>query len=200
MTASPTCTLLALDLAAVTEAWRSSALDTLCAARPGGRLAALLAAPVEGVIIDCKRTAAAALAPVTLGERREVFDALAEDLALAALFDAPAEALAVVLGALGRLAKRTDLGLAGDEAFAYPDDLLEDPGVQSSDRSGGLTTWLSGPPQIPAALAALPEALAAADTAWPGLDPRLARDLLEALAPLLRAAEKPAVVIVARRE
>jgi hypothetical protein len=199
---SATLSLFALDLTAVTTAWNKTKLDELARARPDSRVAAMLSAPLGGHIVDGGRPAAEALAAVPAPDARAVFDALAEDHAVAGVWDAPADVVSEVFAALARVSRRRDLVLTALEAeaqFSYPTQLLEEPFVDSADARGGLVTLLADPARLEAALQATREALGLPEGSFISISPALFHELLEELLTVLEKATRPGLALVVQR-
>lgn len=198
-----TISLHAANLGAVIQDFRTRPLDHFLTKAPRGRLAAVLSAPLDGVIVDGSRVAAKALAGVGALGRRAIFDALVEDLALASVFDAAAPALAEVMAAAAKLAGREELAAArldADAAPAYPPELLADaPGAVAQDNRIGLVTWLSDATLAGAAAVAVRKLLEHPPDAFPSADPSLFRDLAESLVPVFRHAATAGHAVVAQR-
>jgi hypothetical protein len=198
-------TLIAVAEKDVADAWRTRPLDELAAARPRGRLAALLAGEIDGMIVDGTRPGQLALAALGAPGRRRAWDALVEDLARAALHDAPAPALTDAFAALAKVAGRPELAAArldGAADPAYPDELLEPPGASGPISIGGKVAWVRWAAGVDAhALAAAARQLLGLPAgAFPRASPELWRDLIEALAPLLKEAAEPGVSLLASRD
>lgn len=193
-------TLFGVDLAAVHEGWRTRTIDELIVARPRGRVASLLAGPLDGVIVDGGRAAPAALGGVTPESRRAVFDALVEDMAAVAVFDVPAPALTDVFGALARLSGREELLAARLDAgatAAYPSELLQEPFVEHATSGAGLAAWISNPALGAAAHAAARKAVDLPAGSFPTAEPTIFLDVAEALVPALAVAARVGGALVA---
>jgi len=169
-----TVTLLAVDLADAERRWRRETLAERVAAVPGGRLAT--AARLEPVVAAARRGPLAQVAAALPAlEARGLFDALVEDLAAAAIHDAPFSALAEVCDKLARAAKLRALELAALEAapLAYPAELRAEPRPDTADGRAAFVIWLDG--------GRLADARAAAET----LARQSGDELAEALARVL---------------
>ena len=177
-----TVTLLAVDLADAERRWRRETLAERVAAVPGGRLAtAARLAPVAAAARRGKLAQVAAALPAL--DARGLFEALLEDLATAAIHDAPFSTLADLCDRLARTAKLRALELAALEAapLAYPAELRAEPRPDTADGRAAFVVWLDG------ARLRLDEARAAAEA----LAQKAGDDLAEALAAVLAG---PAVV------
>lgn len=197
-----TITLFGVDLARVHEAWRTRTIDRLIGERPRGRIASLLAGPLDGVVVDGGRPAPAALAGVSPESRRAIFDALVEDLAEVALFDTPAPVLTDVFGAIARLSGREALlapRLEAAAAAAYPSELLQEPFVQDASSGGGLVAWISDPALASVAHAAARKAVDLPAGAFPTAEPTIFYDVADALVPVLAIAARVGGALVALR-
>jgi hypothetical protein len=190
---SRTISLFTLDLPTACDAWRTRPLDRLARNAPRGRVACLLA----GGGVDGARPCEQAFSTAPPERRRAAFDAVAEDLAVAWLWDAPAVSLVEALASMARLAGRSAIELQVDAAQpAYPAELLEDPFVERPDSRQGLFIWLSDPSAIKSAASALSRAKDLPAGSFRSTDPILWRDLLDGLAPLLQAA-RPGFTVAA---
>jgi hypothetical protein len=187
--------LYSVDLSAVFEAWRKTPLDRLVARFPRGRVAAIMAGPLDGVIVDGGRPAPQALGGVTPESRREAFDALVEDLADEALHDAPADELTQLFATIAKLAGRATLHVHALDAAAvpaYPPELLDAPSVEDAATGKGLMTWLSDPSLTGAARDAVRKGSFTSS-------PPIVGDLADILTRLLDAAARPGQSLVAQR-
>jgi hypothetical protein len=140
--------------------------------------------------------------PPSFDEQRVKFDTLTEEMAEAWLWDVPSGPLVEAWKTIATIAKRPELELARlEEAapHAYPPELLDAPFVERSDRRHGLVIWLSEPSVIGTAASAVERALALPAGSFKTQDPALWRDLLENLAPVLRAAGRAGYSLVAHR-
>jgi hypothetical protein len=206
MTAARALTLLTIAPEEVLNAWRGQALDALARLRPRGRLAALLAEPLDGMIVDGGQPASRALAPFGAPSQRRVWDALLEDLAIAGLHDAPATTLSEVFAALVKLSGREGLAAArldGAAEPAYPEALLEPPGASGPVSVGGklgFVVWIDDEVTARAALDAARKALSLPPGAFASADPAMWRDLAETLVDVLAAAAHPGRALLASRE
>jgi hypothetical protein len=212
-TSTLTMTMMAVDLSAVVDVWRSKDLTSVTNAAPHGRVASLLrknngggaARSAEGGPVGVSPTGGprGLAAALSIDEQRELFDALAEDLAKATLWDAPAGPLAEALAAIAKVAKHPELEASTLEAskhWAYPPELLDQPFVDRSDRRGGLLIWLSDPALVTAAQKAAERVLELPPGSFKAQDPALQRDLLETLASVLAKAARPGFSLVALRD
>lgn len=143
MTGGATVTLYAVDLADAERRWRSETLAERVAAVPGGRIAALAqtaraAAPGKQATLD---ETAAALSPL---EARALFEGLLEDLAVAAVHDAPFSPLAEICDRLARRLEIRALELAALEAgpLVYPTELRAEPRADTADGRAAFVVWL----------------------------------------------------------
>ena len=141
-----TVTLLAVDLADAERRWQRESIADRVAAAPGGRVAT--AARLEPVAAAARRGKLAQVAAALPAlEARGLFEALLEDLAVAAIHDAPFSALAEVCDKLARAAKLRALELAALEAapLAYPAELRAEPRPDTADGRAAFVVWLDGP-------------------------------------------------------
>lgn len=175
--------LFAVDLGAATEIWRQRAHDEIVNVAPRGRLASLLSAGDEP-------------------HRRDVFDAIVEDLAEAALWDAPVQILADAFASLAKVSRRSELELDrldAEAAPAYPAELLDLPFVERADSANGLVILCGDAALLEAGARAVRKALELPVGAFPTTEPQLWRDLLEALPAILAAAAQPGFALLAQR-
>ncbi len=185
--------LFTLDLPAACDAWRTRPLDRVTRVAPRGRVACLIA----GGDLDAAKSGEQAFATAPGERRRAAFDALAEDLAVAWLWDIPGAALVEALAALARLAGRSALELHLDAAQpAYPTELLDEPFVERPDSRQGLFIWLSDPSVIKAGASALARAKDLPAGSFRAADPALWRDILDGLTPVFQAA-RPGFTVAA---
>jgi hypothetical protein len=178
---------------------------------PRGRLHALVGPPAAAPFdqlgadaLDRGQPAARLLRTVATPLARRAWDAILEDRAAAALYDAPALALGEVFAAIAQVSHRRDLeAMRLDEAAepAYPPELLEPPGASGPLSVGGHITYVvwMGPAEAQAARAALISAISLPVGAFPTKEPTLWRDLAEALIPVLEAAARARHSLVATR-
>ncbi len=175
--------LFAVDLGAATEIWRQRAHDEIVSVAPRGRLASLLAGGGEP-------------------HRRDLFDAIVEDLAESALWHAPAQILADAFASLAKVSKRDGLKLdrlEADAAPAYPAELLDLPFVERADSTEGLVILSGDAALLEAGARAVRKALELPDGAFHTAQPQLLRDLLEALPRVLASAAQPGFVLLAQK-
>jgi hypothetical protein len=190
---NPTITLLTVDLPAACEAWRSRPLERVARVAPRGRIDCLLAKKE----LDGAKPAAQALVAAGPDQKRAAFDALAEDLAVAWLWDAPAAALGESLSAVAKLAGRSQLEFHLYAAQpAYPAELLDEPFVERPESQQGLFIWLSDPSVIKAGMSALARAKDLPAGSFRSADPVLWRDLVDGLTPIFHAA-RPGFTVAA---
>ena len=167
-----TLSLFAVDLTLATDIYRRRAFADVLARAPRGRVASLLADDEEP-------------------HPRDLFDAVIEDLAVAAVWDADATVLGDAFASLAKVTRRPELELKALEAHAapaYPADLLDTPFVERPDSTSGLVILLGDPAPLEAAALAVKRALELPLGAFQTQAPQLWRDFLEALQPVLLAA------------
>jgi hypothetical protein len=207
-----TVTLFAVRLEAVREAWLKEPIARAAAAFPRGRLAAMAgppAAPPLDTLDAHDRAEPPSKLVLSLSppQARHIWDALLEDRAAAALYDAPSLTLAEVFAAIAKVAGRRELEsmhLEQSAEPAYPPELLEPAGASGPMSVGGRISYLvwMGNAEAATARTALASALTlpvgAFTTASPELRPMF-RDLAESLLPVLEAAARPRHSLVATR-
>jgi hypothetical protein len=188
-----TLSLHVVDLAAVNQAWEGKSLDALISAAPRGRVACLLSGPVGGVVVDGRRPAAQA---VPAAQRRDMFEAMVEDLAVASIHDVPEDGLNAVLAVIARVSGKHDLALDRLRKRSSP----ASPVLTDAD-GRSCAVWSVDTPVLEAARAVvddaslrdadLPEARVA------GVDKSHIHDVLDALGPIFVALSTPGVSLVA---
>ena len=204
-----TVTLFAVRMEAVREAWLKEPIARAAGAFPRGRLAAMAGPPATPPLdrldqLDRAEPPAKltlALSPV---QTRQIWDALLEDRAVAALYDAPSLTLAEVFATIARVAGRRELDtmhLEQAAEAAYPPELLEPPGASGPMSVGGRISYIvwMGAAEAAVAKNALAGALSLPVGAFPTQEPALWRDLAESLLPVLDAAARPRHSLVATR-
>jgi len=204
-----TVTLLAVRLEAVREAWLKESIARAAAAYPRGRLAAMAgppAAPPLDALDALDRAEPPARLLLSLGppKARHIWDALLEDRAAAALYDAPSLTLAEVFAAIAKVAGRRELeSMHLDQSAepAYPPELLEPAGASGPMSVGGRISYLVwlGAAEAAKARTALASALTLPVGAFTTQEPALFRDIAESLQPVLDAAARPRHSLVATR-
>ncbi len=204
-----TTTLYAVRLEAVREAWTGETIQHARAAAPRGRLAALIGPPATPPFdhlddVDRGQPPARLMLSLTLPNARRLWDALLEDRAVAALYDAPALTLAEVFAAIASVSHRRELdSMRLDQAAepAYPPELLEPAGASGPMSVGGHITYVvwMGPAEAATARTALASASTLPVGSFPTQEPALWRDLAESLLPVLEAAARPRHSLVATR-
>jgi hypothetical protein len=202
-------TLFAVRLEAVREAWTHEAVAEHMRRVPRGRMAALCGAPATPPFdkldaTDRAQPPANLLLSLGPARARLLWDALCEDGASAALYDAPALVLADVLATVAKLAQKPSFDtMRLDHAAepAYPPELLEPPGASGPISVGGRITykvWM-GAAEAAVARAALARALSLPAGAFPAQDAEMWREVGEGLLPVLDAAARARHSLLAGR-
>ena len=207
-----TVTLFAVRLEAVREAWLKEPIARAAAAYPRGRLAAMAGPPAAPPLdrldaLDRAEPPAKLTLALSPPPTRQIWDALLEDRAAAALYDAPSLILAEVFAAIAKVAARRELEsmhLEQSAEPAYPPELLEPPGASVPMSVGGRITYIvwMGAAEAAAARTALASALTLPVGAFPTAEPAgwpMWMDLAESLLPVLDAAARPRHSLVATR-